>query len=170
MSTLTDDESWTSFGLTPEFLEERSNWLRDKRALHSSSLRFFETAASLVSFARYDYLLVSAAFFHGVLGLERALKLHFKDEEEGLRALLSKAISAQVIPASTFDGLPKYTREFSQQIRRIVGEKPLGRLESLGKFLPELRNQYFHGTYLLAPDYLHLTFQMRRMADALTTK
>src|SRR5690242_10693943 len=56
MLTLTDDGRWTSFGVTPEFIEERSNWLKEKRALHSSSLRFFETAASLVSFARYDYL------------------------------------------------------------------------------------------------------------------
>jgi hypothetical protein len=42
-------------------------------------------------------------------------------------------------------------------------------LELLVQLVPELRNQYFHGRYLLAPDYLHLTFQLREIADALDT-
>jgi hypothetical protein len=42
--------------------------------------------------------------------------------------------------------------------------------EWLSSLVPKLRNQFFHGAYLLSPDYLFLAFQMREIADALNTR
>ncbi|MEO6006119.1 MAG: hypothetical protein ABIS43_23435 [Opitutus sp.] len=147
-----------------------STWLKEGRTLHGNALRFFEDAGTLVKFARYDYTLVSAAFFQGILGLERALKIHFKANKGYLGELLGKAIEIGAIGESTMNDSPELTPEFSKQVKSIVGKQALSRLKCLEQLLPELRNQYFHGTYLLAPDYLHLTFQLRRMADALATE
>ena len=165
-----EDARWAGFGIAGAVLEERAAWLSEPRDLHGNSLRFFEVAGKLVQFARGDYSLASAAFFHALLGLERALRLHYGNEKNSLSELLTRAVDDGVIVDSLFGTVPPYTPEFAKLVRGIVGNEVHARPAILAKLLPELRNQYFHGIFLLAPDYLHLAIQVRQIADALKTK
>jgi hypothetical protein len=126
-------------------------------------------AASLVRFSLYDYTLASVAFFQAILGLEKSLKLHYGVEEAYLKDLLEKAASDGLIHDGLFQAAPEFTKEFARLVKKTIGKTPTSRAETLVLLLPKLRNQYFHGTYLLAPDYLHLTFSVREIVDALTT-
>jgi len=160
------DQRWEWFGITVEFLEAKADWLRAPRGLHGNSVRFFELAGTLISHSRYDYPLSSLAFFQGVIGLERALKLHYRTENKNLATLMSTALKDSLVRDSMFSTIPPFTKEFSRQIE----DRFTSHSETLVALVPKLRNQFFHGTYLLAPDYVHLTFQLREIADVLTTK
>ncbi len=167
------DDRWLSHKVTGAFLEERAAWLKEDRKLHSSSLRFFELAGTLVSFSRFSYPFASVAFFHGILGLEPALKLHYHDEKACLSDLLRRAVVKKLVNDALFGLRPPFTKELSKMVDRLVhrlaDQKPRTHSELLPRLIPELRNEYFNGDYLLAPDFLHLTFQLREIADALTT-
>lgn len=159
------DARWKWFGITVDFLEAKAEWLRAPRKLHGSSVRFFELAGTLVSHSKYDYPLSSLAFFQGVIGLERALKLHYQTEEKSLAALMATALEDSLLRDSLFSTVAPFSKEFSQQIKARSSTHS----ETLVALVPKLRNQFFHGTYLLAPDYLDLTLQMREIADAIKT-
>ena len=170
MGPLIDDARWVWFDVTPAFVDERAVWLCEARDLHGSSLRFFEIAGSLIRFSRYNYPLASVAFFHAILGLEKALRIHFGDEDKSLRNLLTKAHEDGTLSKAELENLPTFSEPFARSISEIGVNKAATRLDTLVLIVPELRNQYVHGTYLLAPDYLHLAFQLRQMADTLNTK
>ncbi len=79
---------------------------------------------------------------------------------------LLKQIAEKVLPDATFSievPLP------DRLLRKVKNEVPTHSL-ALSILVPKLRNQFLHGTYLLSPEYLHLTLQMREIADALKTK
>lgn len=147
---LTDDDLWLLYEVTGTFLEEKAAWLSEGRALHSSSLRFFAQAGSLVAFSRYHYPLASVAFFHAIPGLERALKIHYRDEESSLSDLLHAALKDGLICDSRLSQVRSFTKNFSRMVAREVKEKTATRAELLVRLIPRLRNQYFHGTSLLA--------------------
>lgn len=170
------DVRWSWFDINESFFETKAPWLKEPRNLHGSSVRFFELAGKLVWLSRDDYELSSLAFFQAVIGLERALRLHFRkgsDSDatlaapgESLASLLERATSERVVTDAAFSEI----RPFSDGIRRQA-EGPAGtHCRLLSVLVPKLRNQFMHGTYLLAPDYLHLAIQMREMADVLVTK
>lgn len=160
------DDRWPGFGISAAFFEEKGRWLKEGRNLHGSALKFFEMAGTLVGLARLDYLLASVAFFQAIPGLEWALKLHYRKKDDKLRNLLAHAVRDGLVSDALFGDIPPFTTKFARQIKPRLKT----RTEELLFVIPELRNQYFHGTYLLAPDYLHLTIQLRQIADALTTK
>ena len=60
--------------------------------------------------------------------------------------------------------------DLSRDMLKLIKPKPPTFSERLSSLVPKLRNQFFHGTYLLSPDYLYLAFQMREIADALNTR
>ena len=72
-----EDEHWSSLGIRMNFLEGQAAWLRERRQLHHTSVNFFDLAAKLLLWSRYDYPLASLAFFQAVVGLERALCIHY---------------------------------------------------------------------------------------------
>ena len=162
------DQRWEWFGISADFLDSKAEWLRAPRRLHWSSVRFFELAGSLVSYSRFDYPLSSLAFFQGAIGLERALKLHYRVKDDSLSALLTRALRDAVLRDSLFSSIPPLSKELLRQIS-VRPVRPATHSETLVVLVPELRNQFFHGTYLLAPELLHLTLQLREIADALTT-
>ena len=167
-----DDDRWRSYGVTSGFLERKAAWLREARGLHSSSRRFFEIAGDLVALSRTNYLLASVAFFHAIPGLERALRQHYDlvdNDKARFKDMLAQAAADGFVDSRVFAGAPKFTREFAQEVKRILGKGSWSQTETFVALVPALRNQYFHGVYLLAPDYLPLTFQLRRVADGLTT-
>jgi hypothetical protein len=110
------------------------------------------------------------AFFHAIPGLECALKLHYRDEEAYLSDLLRRAVEEKVVLDRAFADPHPFTDWFYQAYQKLIKEHCATNAELLAHLIPELRNQYFHGIYLLAPDYLHLTFQLREFADALMTR
>jgi hypothetical protein len=160
------DRTWTSLGVTSEFLEATGAWLGDQRELHDQSALFFQMAGSLISLARFDYLLCSPAFFQGVFGLERALKLHYDADDTCRGKLLSRAVQESLV----HDGLFKNNDALSKELVKKYKVKGMSNAERLALIIPNLRNQFVHGTYLLHPEFLRLTIHLREMADALTTK
>ena len=160
-----EDRSWSSLGITGEFLEKQAAWLREQRMLHDNCARFFQSAGELVFFSRFHYPLASLALFQAVIGLERGLKLHYGCEDETLPALFSRAVEERRV----HDGLFSDRIRFSSDMLRLIQPEASTYSEKLFSLVPKLRNQFFHGTYLLSPEYLHLTFQLREIADALDT-
>ncbi|MFA6135215.1 MAG: hypothetical protein WC869_14475 [Phycisphaerae bacterium] len=167
---LKEHTSWQSFGIDADFLETKAAWLGEERELHGRASSFFAVAGSLIRFSRYDYKLASAAFFHAVLGLEKALKLHYRSDDGKLQELLAKALEDGLIADSLFGEAPAFTEPFGKMIRRQLGERPASRAELLVRLVPKLRNEYMHGEYLLAPDFLHFALQVRTIADQLDTR
>ena len=161
-----EDRRWSSLGITGEFLEKKAAWLREQRMLHDNCARFFQSAGDLVSFSRFHYPLASLALFQAVIGLERGLKLHYGREDEHFSALFNRAVEEKLV----HDKLFVHPIKLSRDMLKLIKPKPPTYSEKLASLVPKLRNQFFHGTYLLSPDYLYLGFQMREIADALNTR
>ena len=170
------DVRWSWFDITESFFETKAAWLKEARSLHGSSVRFFELAGKLVYLSRDDYELSSVAFIQAVIGLERALRLHFRTPSEhysslatsgeSLASLLGRATSEGIVTDAAFSEI----RQFSEPIRSQLEVRDDTHCQVLSVLVPKLRNQFAHGTYILAPDYLHLAIQMREIADVLVTK
>jgi hypothetical protein len=161
-----EDPRWKMFHVSQAYLVEKSQWLAEQRSLRDSSLIFFMDASKLLNLSRFDYSLCNLALFLAILGVERALKLHYKNETGSFKLLLQRAVTERVISDSIFhriDPLPKNLLHYSP----AKSESYSDRLVSL---IPNLRNTFFHGTYLLFPQFLILTLQMREIADALDTR
>lgn len=185
------DIRWSYFGVTDAFLESKAAWLQEERDLHQQIAHFFRLAGKLVSLSRDDYELASLAFFQAIIGLERALRGHFAaDETDKFAELLGRAVAEEIVTDAAFSDVRPLSDELLKQIaekvlpdatfsievplpdrllRKVKDEVPTHSL-ALAILVPKLRNQFMHGTYLLSPEYLHLTFQMREIADALKTK
>lgn len=161
------DIRWSYFGVTDAFLESKAAWLKEERDLHDQSLHFFQLAGELVSLSRNDYELASLAFFQAIIGLERALRLHFAaDERDKFAELLGRAVADEIVTDAVFSDVRPIPKELRKHLK---GTAPT-HSQALAILVPKLRNQFMHGTYLLSPEYLHLTFQVREIADALKTK
>ena len=163
------DERWSWFDVTECFFEIKASWLKEARSLHGSSVRFFELAGKLFLFSRDDYELSSLAFFQAVIGLERAFRLHFRSPSNSfpsLASLFNRAMSEGIMTDLPFSEI----RPLSDHIRSQLEAPAATHCHALSVLVPKLRNQFMHGTYLLAPDYLHLAVQMREIADLLRTK
>jgi hypothetical protein len=161
------DIRWSYFGVTDAFLESKAAWLKEERDLHQQSAHFFRLAGKLVSLSRDDYELASLAFFQAIIGLERALRLHFAAKEtDRFAELLGRAVAEEIVTDAVFSDVRPIPRELR---RHFKGTAPT-HSQALAILVPKLRNQFMHGAYLLSPEYLHLTFQMREIADAMKTK
>jgi hypothetical protein len=159
------DNRWAWDGVTSEFLETKAEWLRESRQLHHTSVNFFALAAKLILYSRYDYPLASLAFFQAIIGLERAFKIHYNSEKEHFSTMFKKAVDDGLITDALFLSPKPLPKEWLKQLEK----RPSTHAEALSLLIPKLRNQFVHGTYLISPEYLFLTFQLREIADALTT-
>lgn len=182
-----EDRRWTALEITPTFLEEKAAWLSEPRGLDYTSANFFRLAGTLVSFSRFEYEFASLAFFQAVIGLEKALTLHFEAEDGKFSELLGKAVSKGLVtdalfqdpkpisddllmalmpqpspPAKSFNALRRLRKKWLKEARTMTHNTA-----QLCQLVPKLRNQFFHGTYRLSPEFLNLTFQMREIADVL---
>jgi hypothetical protein len=163
------DQRWSWFDVSESFFEAKASWLKEARTLHGSSVRFFQLAGKLVWLSRDDYELSSLAFFQAVIGLERAFRLHFRPQPKPLtsfNSMFARAVSEGIVTDAAFSEI----RPLSDHIRRQLEEPADTHCRVLSILVPKLRNQFMHGTYLLAPDYLHFAIQMREIADLLRTK
>lgn len=124
---------------------------------------FFDTAARLLRLCGNDYLLLGPMFFHVIIGLEAKLRLYFKSKpDEGFRLLLDRAVREGVITDTNFSEVRPLPKVFNDKLDK----KPFTHTQKLAALLPTLRNDYFHGSYLLHPELVHLAIQAREMADA----
>ncbi|MDB5345791.1 MAG: hypothetical protein JWP89_4168 [Schlesneria sp.] len=160
------DQRWPWFDITESFLEAKSSWLQEPRTLHGSSVRFFVLAGKLVWLSRDDYELATLAFFQAVIGLERALHLHFQSNSP-FAFQFARAVSEGIVTDAAFGEIRLLSDHFQRQLE--LEEPAETHCQLLSKLVPKLRNQFMHGTYLLAPDYVHLAIQMREIADLLRT-
>jgi hypothetical protein len=178
------------FGITGDFLEAKAAWLREERGLHQQSLEFFRLAGLLVSLSREHYELASLAFFQATIGLERALRRHFASDDEVFGVLFRRAVDEQIVTDAAFSEVRPLSDDLLKQLGKAVlrdtampEHRPLSHrqirqprdqvpthIHALSMLVPMLRNKFVHGTHLLSPEYLHLTFQMREIADTLKTK
>jgi hypothetical protein len=191
------DERWASFNITAEFLDAKATWLKERRDLSGRTLAFFVLAGKLVSLSRDDYELASLAFFQAIIGVERALRQHFlgadnlevKHNAIKFRRLFKQAVDQKLVTNSAFSVIRPFPADLQKQLAVAVlgkdnfsGQGPFTAIQkeqlaaevpthsnALSFLVPHLRNQFVHGTYLLSPEYLHLTFQMREIADVLST-
>ena len=170
---------WAWQNLTLETMQETATWLAGRRQLGSGCERFFHMAGKLLLLARFDYSLITPVFFHAVIGLERGLRIHYKSPDQtytsgsdgnldGFRNLFQKAVDEAVITDELFGEVASLTEFFPEYMQDV--EMPSNRCAALALLIPELRNRYFHGKEVLAPEFYWLTIQLRQCADALQTR
>lgn len=162
------DIRWSFIGVTVDLLEQKASWLIEERGLHQRSLHFFRLAGKLVLLSRDDYELASLAFFQATIGLERAMRLHFASEDAPFAFLFQEALKNKLITDMIFSEV----RPFEDGLLRLLKNRDAvttTHRAALAVLIPELRNQFMHGTYLLSSEYLYLTFQLREIADVLKT-
>ena len=123
---------------------------------------YFRTAASLIRFSRYDFSLLSLALFQAIIGLEKMLKLHYDDETTVFKTLLSNVVRDGVIADSSFSSIPVLPKEMVKRMEKGLATNA----EKFAELLPMLRNDFFHGIYLLDPVFLPLALQIREAVDA----
>ena len=164
--SFTQDLRWKDLGIPLEWFHEKAEWVGRDGRVPGGSDNFFADAGRLMRFCAYDYLLLGPMFFHAVIGLEGMLRVHYRAGlERSFKELICQAVNEEVITDRVFSDpqpLPKY---FTVKIDKPYPETHAGKLAAL---LPRLRNDYFHGSHLLAPELLHLTIEVREAADALT--
>jgi hypothetical protein len=159
--------AWPGMNLSKDYLREQARWLREERGLHQSSLDFFRLSGALLDLAVTDYPFASVAFFHAIPGLERQLRRTYSDEASKFTEMLQRAVAERRVREEHFSARREFTPIFAKGVERLLGKVRLGYPELFAQLVPKLRNEYFHGNYLLAPDYLPLTLQLRSCADAL---
>ena len=160
---------WRSLGVTEQFLEQKADWLSEQRALEDDVARFFMEAATLVSFSWYHYPFASLALFQSIIAVEKSLRLVNRNLKLSFQEIFAEIVDQEIVSDSVFSkfGLPSKDFELSKDMKKQVEGKPKSHLELLSKLIPKLRNDFFHGTYLMSPEFLPLCFQMRELADAL---
>ena len=154
--------------MTRQFLEQKAAWLSEQRELEDDVARFFIEAGKLVSFSWYHYPFASLALFQSIIAVEKSLRLFNKEPKLSFQELFAEIVRQDIIPDSVFSKLD-LSKDFqlSKDMKKHVKGKQKSHLELLSKLIPKLRNDFFHGSYLMSPAFLQLCFQMRELADAL---
>jgi hypothetical protein len=155
---------WRSLGVSEAELEAKAEWIsRDHPGFPDSTVMFFRTAGSLIRFSQYDFALLALAFFQSVIGLERMLRHHYGSVDSPFKVLFIRAVEEGLISDASFSHIVPFPRDFSQH---IAAEQTTyaGKLAHL---VPELRNGFFHGSFHLRPEFLHLALQVREAVDSL---
>ena len=159
------DGRWKDLGITLEWIDERASWTHRDTGAPGNIDGFFQSAARLMRLCAYDYLLLGPMFFHAVVGLEAMLRLHYQaTKKQVFRSLFQQAVDDGIF----HDGLFSDRRPVWNGFDKRIGPGRKGHIKKLAVLVPGLRNDYFHGGYLLHPDLLFMTIQIREMADALT--
>lgn len=159
---------WRSLGVTHQFLEEKAAWLSEQRTLEDDVARFFMEAGKLVSFSWYHYPFASLALFQSIIAVEKSLRLINRNPELSFQKLFDEVVDLDIISDSVFSACD-LRKEFglSEATKMLVEGEQRSHMGLLSKLIPKLRNDFFHGNYLMSPEFLLLCLQMRELADAL---
>ncbi len=159
------DPRWSAHGLTMEWFIEKAEWIgRDSHSPGGTDY-FFDAAGRLLKFCGFDYMLLGPMCFHAIIGLEARLRLHFMAGSKHLfKELLNRAVDEKLVTDMAFSDPKPLSKCFLQ---KIENPRPVTHSGKLAVLLPKLRNDYFHGSFLLAPELLHLALEVREISDAL---
>ncbi|MES2922295.1 MAG: hypothetical protein V4819_12155 [Verrucomicrobiota bacterium] len=161
---------WKDYGITVEWIEEKSEWMRRDSGSPGAIDGFFDCAGRLMRLCAYDYYLLGPMFFHAVIGLEAMLRVHYKaTDKKKFNKLLDKAVKEGLFHDGIFSEIRSIHEGFSPKAEKKRKREELkSGVGTLVWLLPRLRNQYMHGIYQFHPDFLHLAVQVREMVDTLT--
>lgn len=196
MNTTTDNtlpQQWVWQNQTCDSILKHVEWLQEPRKLGSGCDYHFLTTGKLLHFTLQDYMLIVPTLQQAILGLERAIRVHYKPVDEcygslcngcttvSFRDLLQKAVDNQIINDEIFsktpphpDGLKEQIQNgtlFSSQNKDEKSRHDLSYSQQLATLIPILRNYYFHGNpTFLCPGFLDVIIDLRLIADALKTR
>jgi hypothetical protein len=153
--------------VTKQFLDDKAAWLSAQRELEDDVARFFIEAGKLVSFSWYHHPFASLALFPSIIALEKSLRLLNRNPKLSFQELFAEIVEQGIVSDTVFTRL-QLSKDFElSRMKKLVEGKQNSHLALLSNLIPKLRNDFFHGTYLMSPEFLLLCFQMRELADAL---
>ncbi|MEN3943458.1 hypothetical protein WJU23_19310 [Prosthecobacter sp. SYSU 5D2] len=154
--------------MTDAKIEEVAVWLsRDHPSFKDGMVMYFRMAAALLRQTRQDFFLLPLVFTQSVIGLERMLKLHFGHDKKTLQAMLDDAVNGGLIRDHVFSKIEPLPKVWFQDAVPDSAKEPECHARKLAICIPRLRNQFFHGHYILNVELLELTIQTREIVDAL---
>lgn len=160
------DGRWPVHGLTLEWFAEKAEWIGRDSHTPGSIDYFFDAAGRLLRYCGFDYMLLGPMCFHAIVGLEARLRFCFKaDSNNKFNDLLSRAVDEKLVTDEAFSSPKPLPKDF---LKKIGKPQPITHAGKLAVLLPRLRNDYFHGAFLLCPELLHLALEVREISDALT--
>ena len=160
------DQRWRAYGLTMEWFIEKAAWIGRDSHTSGSIDYFFDAAGRLLRYCGFDYMLLGPMCFQAIIGLEARLRFHFNaGSESSFKELFSRAVDEKLLTDEVFSDPKPLTKDF---LKKIGKPQPTTHVGKVAVLLPKLRNDYFHGSFLLAPELLHLALEVREISDALT--
>lgn len=161
---ITPDNTWFTLGVSKATICSTAERLAERKELPQRVHHFFEQAGRLMLHSWYSYPFASIAFFHAVLGVEKSLRLYYGASAKiSFKTLFEKAVDDGVIHDGIFEELTPIRPEFKKRLPKGT----FSHSATLAQLVPNLRNEYFHGEYILADDFLPLSLRLREVADAL---
>jgi hypothetical protein len=160
---------WRSLGVTEQFLKQKAAWLSEPRELEDQVISFFIEAGKLVSFSWYHYPFSSLALFQSIIAMEKSLRLFNRNPKLSFQVIFAEIADQAVVSDSAFSVFELSSPDFevSRIMKKGIKRNQKSHLGLLSTLIPKLRNDFFHGNYLMSPAFLPLCFQMRELADAL---
>ena len=160
------DRRWPAYGLTLEWFTEKALWIGRDSHTPGTLDYFFDAAGRLLKYCGYDYMLLGPMCFQAIIGLEARLRFYFNaGSKDSFRALLSRAVDEKLVTDGAFSSPKPLPKDFLQKIGK---PQPVTHAGKLAVLLPKLRNDYFHGSFVLTPELLHLALEVREISDTLT--
>lgn len=155
--------------MTERFLKHKAAWLSEQLVLEDDVARFFMEAAKLVSFSWYHYPFASLALFQSIIAVEKSLRLFNGGPKRSFQEIFAEIVDQGVVSDNAFSKFELPSKDFHlpNDLKKSIKGLPKSHMELLSKLIPKLRNDFFHGTYIVSPAFLPLCFQMRELADAL---
>jgi hypothetical protein len=149
-----------------EWFIEKAEWMGRDSHTPGTIDYFFDAAGRLLKYCGFDYMLLGPMCFQAIIGLEAQLRFSFTaGSEHSFKELLNRAVDQKLVTDMAFSGPKPLPKNFLEKIGKPL---PVTHAEKLAVLLPKLRNDYFHGTFLLSPELLHLALEVREISDALT--
>lgn len=170
-------QQWKSLGIASKNFASRRRWLAQPRDLNSSCVTHFRLAAALFKLSRHNYEYAGTAFLEAIIGLERAMRLHFKSPEESYGTgsngsgdafanMFDRTVKSGLLP----DGIFRSPTQFKPDLLDQSKPLPTSHAEALSQIVPKIRNQYVHGKPIVLREFFALAIDLRVIADQLTTR
>lgn len=170
-------QQWVILGIKSKDFTRRRRWLAEPRNLNSSCVTHFRLAAELFKQSRHDYDFAGTALLEAIIGLERAMRLHYKSPEESygtgsngsgdaFKNLFERTVKSGLLPDNIF----RSPTQFKNDLLDRSKPSPTSHAEALSQIVPTIRNNYVHGKPIVLREFFALAIDLRVIADQLTTR